>query len=186
MSRSSKPGLADLAGLAGVRRWSLSAALWIAFGSAVTSGSGCTRADPFVAETAALKTLTDDYKLEKHRKDPDGHVSDVTLEGARFDDGAIALAGAFTQMQGLSLQGSTVTDAGLEKLPPIKTLIRMNIIANGITDRGLLAMRKQPSLQDVWLVVNDKLTEDGMASLKKANPGVRLHVMGRAKTKASK
>jgi hypothetical protein len=169
MSRSPKP------------RFALA---WI--GISLTLAGGCTRTDPFAAETAALKTLTDDYKLEKHKKDPDGHVSDLILEGARFDDGALALAGVFSQMQGLSLQGSTVTDAGLEKLPAIKTLIRMNIIAKGITDRGLLALRKQPSLQDVWLVINDKLTDDGMASLKKANPGVRLHVMGRTKPKVAK
>ena len=37
-----------------------------------------------------------------------------------------------------------------------------------------------PSLQDVWLVENDKLTAAGRDSLTKiANPAVYLHVMNR-------
>ncbi|HEX3315342.1 MAG TPA: hypothetical protein VHR72_10650, partial [Gemmataceae bacterium] len=122
---------------------------------------GCTKTDPFVAETAAVKTLTDDYKIKPPRKDEDGHVIDVNLEGKRFDDQALVAVGQFSHIEGMSIQGSAITDKGLEKLPVLKNLVRINIIARGVTDRGLAALQKMPSLKDVWLVDTDHLTPSG-------------------------
>ena len=178
MSEPSKPGS---------HGFLLSAISWLGFGLALALAGGCTKADPYPAETAALKTLIDDYKLEWHKKDENGRVIDVHLEGARYDDGALAIAGKFPELEGMSIARSGITDDGLEKLPVLKNLQMLNIMARGVTDRGLLALRtKMPSLKDVWLAETDKLTPAGMDSLKKTNPGVRIHVMAKWNTKAAK
>jgi hypothetical protein len=167
------------------RSWR-SRAAWIGLGIALALAGGCTtKSDPYPEETAALKALLEDYKLDNYEKNPEGRVNHCRMEAARFDDDALVLAGKFREVQGLSIWNSRVTDVGLEKLPVLKTLATFNIIANGVTDRGLLALRKQPSLTDIWLVETDKLTKAGMDSLKKANPGVRLHVMNRPQKKKS-
>ena len=152
---------------------------WIGFALALALSDGCTKADPFPAETAALQTLIDDYQLKTYKRAEDGHVIDALLEGSRFDDAALALVGKFPQMEGMSLQGSSVTDEGLEKLPVLKNLNRMNIIAPKITDRGLMALAKMPSLSNVWMIETPTLTAKGREALKKASPAVNLHVMNR-------
>jgi hypothetical protein len=177
MNESSKPRFCG---------FDLSAIARLGLGIALALVGGCTKADPHPEETAALKTLIDDYKLEKHEKDSEGRVNILKLEGPQFDDSALVHAGKFPELRRLSVWKSAITDAGLEKLPVLKNLTNMNIIANGITDRGLLALRKQPSLKDVWLVETERVTAAGMASLKKTNPGVRLHVMNKPKNKTAK
>jgi hypothetical protein len=155
----------------------VSAIRLLCVGVALALASGCTKSDPFPAEAAALQKLIDEYKLEWHKLDENGRVIDVHLEGPRYDDGALAIAGTFLQLEGMSIAWSQITDDGLEKLPVLKNLYMLNIIAPGVTDRGLLALRtKMPSLKDVWLAQTDKLTPAGMDSLKKSNPGVRIHV----------
>ena len=177
MSESSKPRRLQ---------FDASAISWLVLATALALVGGCSKADPHPEETAALKTLLDDYKLEKHEMDTDGRVIILKLEGVQFDDSAVALAGKFPELQRLSIWKSTITDAGLEKLPVLKNLVKMNIIAHGVTDRGLLALRKQPSLKDVWLVETEHVTAAGMDSLKKANPGIRLHVMNKDKKQTAK
>ena len=169
----------------GVRHSSRRAIGWIGLGVVLALG-GCSRSssDPFPAETAALKKLTEEYKVKDPKKDEDGHVINLNLEGSRFDDEAIIAAGQFLQVQGMSIQGSAITDKGLEKLPPLKNLVRINIIARGVTDRGLAALAKMQSLKDVWLVENDHLTRSGMRNLEKSLPGIRLHVMNEKERKA--
>ena len=160
----------------GSRGGAVLALIGLGVGLAVVARS--TQADRFPAETAAPQSLIDDFKLEddQHKVDPDGCVNDLLLEGPRFKDGAIALAGKFPMLEGMSIMGSAITDEGLEKLPILKHLNRINIMAPAITDRGLLALRKMPTLQDVWLVENAKLTAAGRDSLTKTNPAVRLHL----------
>jgi uncharacterized coiled-coil protein SlyX len=143
-----------------------------------------TTSGPFPAETAALKTLTDDYQMNAPKKDEYGHVTNVDLQGTRFDDQALAVVGQFLHMEGIVMQGSSITDQGLEKLPVLRNLARINIISSGVTDRGLLALHKMPSLKDVWLIETDRLTPSGMESLQKALPGIRLHVMNLSQRKA--
>ena len=170
--------------LPGNRRIALAAVALLALiglGIGLAVMAGRTQADRFPAETAALQSLIDDFKLEDeaHKHDSDGRVNDLLLEGPRFKDDAVAFAGKFPMLEGMSIMGSAITDEGLEKLPVLKCLNRINIMAPAITDRGLLALRKMPSLQDVWLVENDKLTAAGRENLNKTNPAVRLHVMNR-------
>ena len=168
----------------GIPRTSRSTIGWIGVGIVLALG-GCTKTeDRFAAETAAVKKLTEDYKVTLPKKDEDGHVIDVNLEGRRFDDEALIMAGQFLHVEGMSIQGSTITDKGLEKLPVLKNLARINIIARGVTDRGLVALQKMPSLKDVWLVETDTLTPSGRKSLEKTLPGIRLHVMNQNERKA--
>ena len=109
-------------GFAGIQRCSVSAVAWIGLSIALALVGGCTKSDPFPAETAALKALIDDYKLKWHLLDQDGRVIDIRLEGPRYDDQAIALAGTFQQLEGISIARSSITDDGLEKLPVLKTV----------------------------------------------------------------
>jgi hypothetical protein len=130
-------------------------------------------------EEMALRSLVDNYKLEFHAKDENGRVIDLRLEGERFDDKALAIAGRFELLEGLSLAGSSVTDAGLESLPPLKNLQRMTIVGTRISDRGLIALGKMPALQNVWLHETPKMTISGVNRLKTRNPGVKIHVLNR-------
>jgi prepilin-type processing-associated H-X9-DG protein len=174
-------------GFAGIHRWCMSAVAWIGFSIALPIIGGCTKADPFSAETAALKTLIDDYKMEWSKKDESGRVIAVRLEGPRFNDQALAVAGTFKELEGISLSNSKITDEGLEKLPVLKILQRIRITGTGVTDRGLLAIRtRMPSLKQVWLNETDKLTPVGIDGLKKSNPSVSIHVENTPNKKAAK
>ena len=44
-------------------------------------------------------------------------MNDLILEGARFKDDAVALAGKFPMLEGMSIMGSAITDEGLESFP---------------------------------------------------------------------
>ena len=106
----------------GIRRPSRLATAWLGIGIALALVGGCTKSDRFAAETAALKTLVEDYKLEKHEKEPKDMMIILKLEGTQFDDNALALVGNFPELQRLCIWKLTVTDAGLEKLPVLKNL----------------------------------------------------------------
>ena len=81
----------------------VSANSWLGLGIALAFAGGCTKAPLFPEEAAALKTLTDDYKLTRHKKDKEGHVIDVTMEGPHFDDQSLAVAGSFLELRGMSI-----------------------------------------------------------------------------------
>ena len=170
---------------AGVRRSLRPAVVWLVL--CVAFAGGCTKTDdPHADESATLKSLLDDYKLDNYEKNSEDRVAHVRMEAPRFDDNALALTGKFKELQGLSIWKSAITDAGLEKLPVLKNLQSANIMADGVTDRGLKALARQPSLQDIWLVENDRITAAGMDALKKVLPSVRLHVMNRPAKKTAK
>ena len=154
----------------------VSANSWLGLGIALAFAGGCTKAPLFPEEAAALKTLIDDYKLTRHKKDKEGHVIDVTMEGPHFDDQSLAVAGSFLELRGMSIARSRVTDAGLESLPVFKNLQQLNINASAVTGRGVAAVSaKMPSLKHVWFGGTDKLPEAAFEGLKKTHPGVQIH-----------
>jgi hypothetical protein len=160
----------------GSRAPRLTAVSWLGLGIALAFAGGCTKSPPFPEEDAALKTLIDEYQLKRYKKDKEGQMIDVTLEGPRFDDKALALAGTFLQLRGMSIARSKVTDAGLEDLPVLKNLQQLNINAPGVTNRGVLAVSaKMPSLKHVWYVESDKVNAAAIEGLKKTHPGVQVH-----------
>ncbi len=135
--------------------------------------------DPTIVEKDALAALETDYKLSYHKKNPEGRIIDMRLEGRQFDDAAIEHVRKCKLLDGLSLNGSSVTDNGMDKLQDLQRLTHIAFVNTGITDRGLSYLENIPTLRDIWLTENNRLTPTGIECLKKAVRGIRIHVMGR-------
>jgi len=54
---------------------------------------------------------------------------------------------------------------------------RITLVGTKVTNRGLKALGKMPSLQQVWLDESKQLTSGGIAALQSMLPGVNVHVM---------
>ena len=128
-------------------------------------------------EEIALNALEKNYKLKKYQKNPDGWVVDVRLEDhPRFDDKAIDHVVQFKRLHSLSVRGSSITDAGFEKMQSLKHLKRLWMGYTEITDRGLGYLEKIPSLRQIWAWNADKVTEKGLDSLRRAVPDLAINL----------
>lgn len=125
-------------------------------------------------EQAALLRL-DIYK-PKVDFDKKGRIVRIGLEGKRVTDEALEEMTHFPHLRRLSLLNTSITDAGLKHLQNSKRLEALNIMYTNVTNNGLRHLEKIPSLQNVWLRQTDKLTSKGMSALRRALPGLRVHV----------
>jgi hypothetical protein len=141
-------------------------------------------AEKLAAEQKALEALLTDYKLSFHKLDDKGHVIDLRFEARRFDDKAMDYVRLFPYLEGISLAGSSVTDAGLAKIAELKRLERMNIMWTPITDQGLKHIAKINTMRDIWLNETDELTDEGIKFLE--DRSVRMHVQNRLSKKKKK
>lgn len=142
------------------------------------------RSEPILhrEEQAALKVLLSEYELKRFKKDDNGAIIDLSLEGSRFNDQAMEYTAKFKDLESISFNWSNITDAGIDKLPSQPQLRLWTLAGTRITDRGIIAMaKKAPSLQHVWLEVGNQLTQKGINKMKSINPGVKVHVLNSKK-----
>ncbi len=86
-----------------------------------------------------------------------------------------ALAAIPETVTGLVVMNAPVTDAGITHLLKLTGLKRLNVAGTGITDDGLVALGGLPNLE--WVCVNrTQVTEQGVARLKAARPGVTVMI----------
>jgi hypothetical protein len=131
-------------------------------------------------EMLVLKTLEKNYDA-KHQLDEKSRVVRLELEGPHVDDEALDEVIKLKYLKELSLATSSISDAGIQRLRELKRLDHLGITGTLVTDRGLHHLQKMPSLRHLWVNENERLTTQGIATLKKALPGLAVHVMGKSK-----
>jgi mono/diheme cytochrome c family protein len=107
-------------------------------------GGGSLGAPPERAATLALATpIADRLGIIIRPMSPDGPWLDVNARGAgrAFGDAELAqLAPIAPAIEWLDLGGTSVTDAGLPALDPMRRLQRLHLDQLGVTDGGLAAL----------------------------------------------
>jgi hypothetical protein len=131
-------------------------------------------------ERQVLSLLEKNYDA-KHELDEKSRVIRLELEGPHVNDEALDEAVKLKALRELSLAQSSVSDAGIRKLLELKRLDHLGITGTLVTDQGLLHLQKMTSLRHVWVNENERLTKQGIGALKKALPGLTVHVMGKSK-----
>ncbi len=156
---------------------------WTAFLSSIVL-AGCSRGPALSAEEKQALAALADYE-PIHEVDDKQRVVQLKLEGKFVTDEALDEARKLRHLRGLSLHNSSVTDVGVAKLKELKRLETLGLVDTSVTDKGLSHLEKMPTLRHVWVNESEKLTAGGIESLKRALPGVGVHVMNRpAKTSA--
>ena len=130
-------------------------------------------------EKRALKKLA--IYGAKSRLDEQSHVVRVVLEGKQVTNKALDEVVKLPELRSLSLGNSSVTDAGLLKLRELTMLDSLGITNTPVTDAGLKHLEGMPSLRYIWVCENDKLTPQGIASLRDALNGVNVYIMNQKK-----
>src|SRR5579875_237504 len=125
-------------------------------------------------------------KLEKYQakyelNEVKDKVVRIVLDGNRSVDEALEEVVRLPHLRRLSMNNSSVTDASLLKLYKCKRLQSIGLCNTSVSDRGLSYLARMPSLRNIYVTVNDKLTPGGIAAFQRSSPGVRVHVMNRAK-----
>jgi hypothetical protein len=135
---------------------------------------------PSEADKRVLSNLAI-YKA-RYEVDDRGRVVRLILEGKQVTDQALDEVHALPHLNRLSLHNSSITDAGLLKLRVLKRLHSLGVTNTQVTDRGLAYLQQKPCLRHVWVSLNDKLTLRGIASLQRALPALKIHVVNRPRT----
>jgi hypothetical protein len=145
------------------------------------TATGCTRRPAMVdeeKETLELLVAAYDAKVEYDEK---GRVERLQLEGPHVDDAAVDQLAHFKMLKRVSLRNSSVTDAAMPKLRDNKRLNNLGITGTRVTDKGLKSLVEVPSLRQMWVTTSGQLTHAGVDALKKALPGLTIHVMNEKK-----
>ncbi len=92
------------------------------------------------------------------------------------DDGLRNVAGLH-QLRILLLEDTGIGDAGLVHLADLSTLEELGLAQNGsrITDAGLKHLRELPNLDELFLVYCPRVTEAGIAELRRRFPKLVFH-----------
>ncbi len=105
-------------------------------------------------------------KVETDAKAPGKPVVKVSLANTKADDKVLALvAKAWPQLQCLELEGTNITDAGLDHLERLARLKKLSLINTVITDKGLAHLKGLTHLETLDLSAT-KITDQGLANLK--------------------
>ncbi len=86
------------------------------------------------------------------------------------DEGLLHLRGG--RLRTLRLNGTAISDAGLETLAEIESLTSLSIFRSPITDDGLMKLTKLKKLRSLSLM-NTRVTDAGMRALKEQIPTLR-------------
>jgi hypothetical protein len=96
---------------------------------------------------------------------------DATLEDLR----------GFSQLQELSLPGTSVTDAGLKHLKGLNQLRRLDLCSTHVTDSGLTNLKGLSQLQELYLD-RTQVTDAGVKKLQQALPNCKIEHGGKRQT----
>ncbi len=87
------------------------------------------------------------------------------FSGGRDDD--VEKLRALSAVKFVMLEGDRYTDNALVRLEACPDLEYVHLLCPGVTDAGLSSLEKLPKLQGLALWANDKITDRGIAGLKK-------------------
>jgi hypothetical protein len=107
-----------------------------------------------------------------------GHITSVWLYSASMEtDAALAPVLRLTQLQRLSVTGSSITDAGLARLRGMTSLSRLDVDYTQVTDTGLVHLKNLTGLSVLSLDATH-VTDAGLAQLKSLNNLTELNLAG--------
>ena len=92
------------------------------------------------------------------------------LAWTKVGDGAMPLVARLPSLEILRLGGTKVSDAGIAHLRRLRTLKELHLQNCPVTDRGLLQLRANKALKIVNVGKKTKVTEQGIAQLKRFLP----------------
>lgn len=118
----------------------------------------------------ALEAFEPTYKLSD-----DGRVIELKLQSEKVTDETVGLCGQLTELKSLSLYGSSITDKGLLPLQQMGQLESLGVGKTQITDSGLTFISEIPNLRWVWISGCPKITQTGVAKLKKDVPDLKVY-----------
>ena len=98
-------------------------------------------------------------------KDEGGHVSSLTLHGARVDDGDMESIKGLHSLQRLYLKSTRISDTGVEHLAELKQLNELNLGGTNVTDDGLAHLIAMENLTMLYLDLT-QITDAGLDHLK--------------------
>src|SRR5207249_581852 len=114
-----------------------------------------------------------DHYEPMYKVDTNGRVTHLRLGGRHLPTAVMAEVGKLTELHGLDLYGTSVTDEGLAQLKNLQKLRTMGLGATAITDKGLVHLEKLQSLQWVWLP-SQTVTKAGRDKLKDDRPDLNV------------
>jgi hypothetical protein len=148
------------------------------------SAFGCRESPAPPAPTdVAVPTMTTDEKVlvaldyfePLYKVNADGRVTHLRLSGRHVPTAIMTEVGKLTELVGLDLYGTTVTDEGLAQLKDLHKLRSMGLGATPITDQGLVHLEKLHSLQWVW-VPKGNVTNAATERLKGERPDMNIYL----------
>ncbi len=114
------------------------------------------------------------YKLDNH-----GRVIELSLETCALDGAALNALKQLTELRTLSLAGTGACDGDIATLSSLMKLKSLKLDRTSVTDDGLVLLEKLGDLRWLWLRKCEGISKKGVASFKKALPGIRVYVAGR-------
>jgi hypothetical protein len=93
------------------------------------------------------------------------HVEDVDLEGTRVTDAGLETLKELNQLVTLALGNTKITDAALENLEGLNRLEALDLSATKVSDAGLERLKGMRKLQDLTLW-GSQVTDAGLEHLK--------------------
>jgi hypothetical protein len=168
-----------------IRRTSRRAILYAAIVCAGTPGCRDNPAPPApeVPPAVTVRPVTSDEKVlvvldflePMFKVNTDGRVTHLRLGGRHVPTAILTEVGKLTELQGLDLYGTTVSDEGLAQLKDLQKLRSIGLGATPITDRGLDHLEKLQSLQYVW-VPKATVTKSAIEKLKSERPDLNVYL----------
>ena len=145
--------------------------------------AGCgDNSPPAVAPAAAPTPPRDrdiisslDYYEPVYKVDENGRVIRLRLTGRHVPLDVLAEVGKLTELGGIDLYGTTVTDEGLAHLKDLQKLRSIGLGGTPITDDGLVHLEPLRSLQWVW-VPTQTVSKEAVDKLKKARPDMNIYL----------
>lgn len=104
---------------------------------------------------------------------PGNPVTSVDLGMRSADDSTLEHVARFPQLKELSLWGTGITDAGLQRLEGLVELEKVDLSDTAVTDAGLQHLKRLPKLKEVGLK-NTRVTVAGVRELQQAMPQAKV------------
>ncbi|MGA2257086.1 MAG: hypothetical protein ABSG53_20735 [Thermoguttaceae bacterium] len=100
-------------------------------------------------------------------------LHELCLEGTQITDAGLENLKGFTQLQDLELEDTKITDAGLEHLKGCRQLEYLSLTGTPIADAGLVRLEAMSQLKRLWLE-GTKVTDVGLKKLHQALPNCEI------------
>jgi hypothetical protein len=91
-----------------------------------------------------------------------------------MDKGA-ALLPKLGCLKRLYLQGTSITDRGVEKIAACRGLVELHLSFTAVTDEGLKPLEQLKGLRELYLIQTDRVSADAVNHLRSYHHGIRIY-----------